>query len=92
MRYSKVGLDEFLNSVGNNEVIESIAPESQANFGAGIEISEDAVESDYEDGADSIDEELKAIAIAMAILERLWKMNNGAKKILRDCQKELGLQ
>ena len=69
--YSKIGIENLLNPAEEDDVLESITTESHVEFIVGNDDSTEMDTGDYEDDeVYSTAEELKALAMATAVMER----------------------
>lgn len=88
--YSRMGIENILNSAEEEDVIEIITTESQLEFIIG---NSNNTESDTEvvddDEVYTTAEELKALAIATTALERQERMTTKAQSMTRASEKEL---
>lgn len=90
--FNRVSLESLLNPGGEDAIIEEFNDESHGAFIAGLDAEEHVMDIiDDEEGQQSTSEELKALAVARSVLERLGMSDMGVRKAFVDSQRELRL-
>lgn len=97
VRYSRIGIQSLLNPPEEDDVIETLEVSAQAAAIAAVPQAGDVNVDQEEEDADAastwnVDEQLKGLAVASAVFDRLGKLDGGIRRVFRECQRSLRLE
>ena len=93
IQFTSIGIESLLNPDGEQDVTEPLLDSNQVAFISGSAEPVEVVEGEEDEMEEySITEQLKALAISTASVERLGFGDNAYLKAVRGCQKELRAQ